>query len=141
MYSGMVDRTHAVDAAPLPPADICGGGHGNACDLAMSGTVAPNSPADVIKKSLRVDMFPSPERPGCCAKASTIFHANYIGVSRLRPCRRVPTARALQQVSSARPPAFLARGARADNCETGHIPESAGVFPRFLGTVGCRYDL
>jgi hypothetical protein len=61
----MVDRTHAVEVDPGAPADICGGGHGKAWDLASNGAVAPSSPADVIKKSLRVDMFQSPENPWC----------------------------------------------------------------------------
>lgn len=53
----MVDRVQVVDAELDPSADICGGGQGSAWDLLASGAAAPNSPADVIRKSLRVDIL------------------------------------------------------------------------------------
>jgi hypothetical protein len=64
MYAGIVDGTHAVAVVLLGPADSSGGGHGRACDRLISGSADPTNPADVIKKSLRVDMFRSPEDPG-----------------------------------------------------------------------------
>lgn len=76
MYAGMVDGVQGVDAVAAPSAVICGGGHGNACDLASSGAAAPSKPADVIRKSLRVDMLKSP--------ANCLAH--YIGAVGRRPC-------------------------------------------------------
>lgn len=62
MYAGMFDETQAVAVGLVAPADSCGGGQGSACDLPINGAAAPISPADVIKKSLRVDMFRSPDK-------------------------------------------------------------------------------
>lgn len=59
-YAGIVVGTHAVVAELVPPADIWGGGHGRDWVLPMSGTAAPRIPAEVTRKSLRLDMFTSP---------------------------------------------------------------------------------
>src|SRR5690606_38568090 len=85
MYAGMVDGVQAVAVEPAPPADICGGGQGSACDLANRGAAAPSKPADVIRKSLRVDIRESP----------TCFRAHYIGASGRRPCLKATTEMAL----------------------------------------------
>lgn len=66
----MVEGVQAVGEFG-PPEESCGGGQGNACDLPVSGIVAPSSPADDIKKSLRVDMF----------KVSRKFPRNALGAN------------------------------------------------------------
>jgi len=92
----MVDGAQVVGEFG-PPEESCGGGQGSACDLPVSGIVAPSSPADVIKKSLRVDMLRSPESARAMRWARVRYHAHYIDVIAYRPCRQATTATALQQ--------------------------------------------
>ena len=77
----MDDGVQVVDVEPAPSADICGGGQGSACDLANRGAAAPSKPAEVIRKSLRVDILESP----------TSFRAHYIGAVGRRPCLKSTT--------------------------------------------------
>lgn len=72
MYAGMFDEAQAVAVGLADPADSCGGGQGSAWELPISGTAAPTSPADVIKKSLRVDMFPSPNKSSIGVQAAAM---------------------------------------------------------------------
>ena len=87
----MVDGVQAVAVDPVPPADICGGGQGSACDLASMGAAAPIRPADVIRKSLRVDMLSSPCSGYSSDGSQTVDFAHYIGVTPPQPCLKGTT--------------------------------------------------